>query len=780
LYERGPEGTADPAGGTGRYLRFSHPRFERLQRALGTRGSLAAVTRSSRFVVRLRAASEPQFALGQLVSGGYFSTLGVPAARGRLLTADDVRLDQTSAAAVVSDGFWRRMLGASDAAIGQKITINGVTVTVVGVTPPGFVGMWTDAEADVWLPLSLQPVLGYYNNNSSYARMPIEGAWLDQDLVAWLNLVARVPAAARTEAIEVLQAANRQGLAELADTFPTPKERSGMLAHTLVVEPFARGFSLLRARYSDALFALTGLVVLVLLVTCANIANLLLARAAGHAREVGIRISLGATTGRLVRHSLTESAVLAVAGGAFGVFLGESASGVLAREVLGRSDRLPLVFSPDRRVLFFSAGVSLLTAVVFGLAPALRAIGLGRKSAIAANQRHSGGRVTMSGMRSLVAGQLALSVVIVFAAILLGQTLINFTRVDPGFSPDHLVTVSMDPITSMYPPEQLTELARRLVARTREVPGVVSVAATRCGLIAGCVSSSGYQVEGGGPGNTLYTNWVSPGYFQTVGIALVSGREFTDRDTTRSPNVAIVNESTARRYFPGQNPIGRRLGLSRLDTEIVGVARDARTQSLHDDPVAMVYFPVDQKPVSRVTSLTNLDVRVAGDPRASVSAIRAAIRQSEPQLLVGDVGAMSVRLDRDLTRERLVAYLASSFGALTSLLASLGLYGVLSYGVARRRQEIGIRLALGATPRDVIAMVLGQSTKLAAIGVAIGLVATVLVARYLTAMLFGVTPLDQATFAAVCLSFGIVTTLAACLPARRATKVDPLIALRTE
>jgi predicted permease len=760
-------------------LRFSYPRFERLQEALGAQGTMAAVTRSSLFTVLLPGAAMPQFLNAQLVSARYFEALGVPAARGRVLTDEDARIDRVAPVAVISDGFWKRVMGATDATIGQTLIVNGVNVTVVGITPPGFVGMWTDREADVWLPVALQPVLHYQNNTSSYGRFESDSSWLRQDLVAWLNLVARVGPADQPRVTARLKAANQQGLAELAQTFENPKERTGMLAHTLVVEPFSRGFSSLRAQFSDALFALTAMVAVVLLVTCANVANLLLARAIGRARDVGIRISLGATTGRLARQCLAESLALSLTGGACGALFGAWASGFLAHQVLGRSN-LPVVFSPDVRVLAFALGLSVGTAVVFGLAPALRAIQVGRIAAVGTNQRHAVGQVTTTGMQSLVVFQLALSVIVVFAAFLLGRTLINFTRIDPGFSSDRLVTALFDPITSGYVSEQYAPLAQRLVAGVRTVPGVMSVSASRCGLVAGCSSSSSFQLEGAERAVSSNTNWVSPAYFLTAGIPLVAGREFDERDSSHGARVAVINESIARRYFPGQNPIGRRLGSAQLDTEIVGVVRDAHTQTLHEPPVPMIYLPIDQRVPARNTPPTNLDVRVAGNPRQAVAAVREAIRRTEPALLLGDVALMSARLERDLSRERLVAYLAFSFGLLTLFLAALGLYGVLCYGVTRRTQEIGVRMALGARRAEVMRSVLAHSLKLTACGIALGLVGAAAVTRYLSGMLFGVAPLDPMTFVAVAGTFALVMTLAAFVPARRATCVDPLVALRSE
>jgi predicted permease len=372
--------------------------------------------------------------------------------------------------------------------------------------------------------------------------------------------------------------------------------------------------------------------------------------------------------------------------------------------------------------------------------------------------------------------------VVVFAAMLLSRTLINFLSIDPGFSADRLVTVSFDPLVSGYAADQMTALGRRLVAAAGAAPGVTSVAVSKCGLVAGCSSSAGFRLETveQDEGVSLYENWVTPGYFRTVGIPLVGGREFDDRDTEHAPHVAIINESIARRYFPGQNPIGRRLGSSELDTAIVGVARDAHTQTLHEPPVPMVYFPLDQRADIIHIAPTNLDARVAGDPRGAMSTVREAIRRTEPGLLLGDVGTMSMRLSRDLSRERIVASLALSFGVLTLLLASLGLYGVLSYGVARRTQEIGVRMALGARRFEVMGLVLGQSARLTAVGMALGVLGAVAGARYVSGMIVGISPLDPATLLAVAVTLVLVMTCASYIPARRATRVDPLVALRCE
>jgi predicted permease len=554
-----------------------------------------------------------------------------------------------------------------------------------------------------------------------------------------------------------------------------------MLAHTLVVEPFSRGFSGLRNRFSEALFALTGMVALVLLVTCANIANLLLARAAGHARDVGIRISLGASTGRLVRQGLTESLTLALLGGAAGLALGEWSSAYLARQVFDSSGPLPQIFQPDRRMIVFASLTSIATAIVFGLAPSLRAVRAGHSAGLSTNQRQSVGQASMKGMRALVVGQLALAVAVVFAAVLLGRTLLNFVRSDPGFTTAQLVTASYSVSDSGYRSDQMTQFAKRLVAAVGSVPGVTSAAVSRCGLVAGCSTSGRLKIEGGTESVTFYQNWVTPDYFKTTGIPLLKGSPFTDRDSKDAQRVAIINETAARRFFMGRDPIGLHLGGDKeLDTEIVGIARDAHTQTLRDAPVPLVYFPADQLGEGRYTVFTNLDVRVSGDVATMVPVIREAIRRSEPDLLILDVAGMSRRLERDVSRERLVAVLAFSFGALTLLLAALGLYGVLSSAVAHRTQEIGVRMALGAKRREVLGLVLGQSARLAIAGLALGLIAAAASARYISGLLFGVEPFDPATFIVVLSTFAIVTMLAAYVPARRATAIDPVVALRSE
>jgi predicted permease len=771
LYEKGPEGSPDASGGTGRFLRFSYPRFQRLAEALGSHGMLTAATRSSSFLMRQPDGTR-MYVSGQLVTGGFFQTLRVLARRGRLLDPADV--DKAAPVAVISDGYWRRAMNSSEDAVGRALVLNNFAVTIVGVAEQKFAGMWTDSEADVWLPLTLQPMIGYQNNSSTYGPPELQNnPWPGEDRIAWLNAVGRIPRNEIGIATAALQAANRQGVLDLAaNTDP----RDSMRTHTLVVEPFARGFSGLRGRYSEALWILSILVAIVLLATCSSVANLLLARSAGKARETGVRAALGATAGRLARQGLAESLLLATAAGALGLFGGSWASGLIARQVLGGTGNLPGVFSPDARVLIFTAVTSFLTIIGFGLAPALRALQIGRATMSGFGLRGDVDRSALRGMRPFVVAQIALGVIIVFAALLLGRTLMNLSRINPGFS-DRLAGAVFDPASSGYSAEQARALDQRLSAAVSSIPGVASVAVSRCGLVAGCSSSGSFRFEGNEGENPYHRNWVSPGYFSVVGIPMIAGREFDEHDASRP--VAIISESIARSMFSGQNPIGKRLGYKDLDTEIVGVVPDVRSITIHDPPIAMIYMPLHGKSDIGVRAYS-MEARVNDDPARYVGMIRSAIRRSEPTLIANDVTTVPARLARDTSRERVVAYLSLSFAFLTLLLASLGIYGVLAYNLTRRTKEIGVRIALGARRSEVTLLVFGEALAVTAVGVVVGLGGAAIIARYLQGMLFGVSALDISAFAIVPLLFCVLAGISAYLPVRRAMNVDPLAALRYE
>jgi len=773
-----PSGVPDTTGGTGRFLRFSYPRFVRLQRALGDIGSLAAMTRSGPFAVRLTDNGDQTLIRGQLVSGNYFATAGIAVTRGRSFTEEDVQRAAVQPVAVVSDGFWKRVLGGSDAAIGRSILVSRMPVTVIGVAPPGFVGTWSDNEPDIWMPLTMQATLGYQNNNSSYGPVDRNRPWIDQDRIAWLNLFGRIPPPSRAQADARLRAENRDALVDLSLGVPDVQARTSITAATLVVEPFMRGFSGLRARFSSSLLALAAMVAIVLLIACANIANLLLARSTARAREIGIRIALGASRGRLIQQGVTESLLLAVVGGGAGFAIGQWTSMLLARAFLGSFNTpLPQVFAGDLRVLTFTAATALVTAILFGVAPSVRAT----KVDLAHGLMHASGRVVsgsiMRGMRPLVAVQLALSFVVVFAAGLLGRSLINFSHVDPGFSLDHVVAMGFSPRISGYPRDQLPALRDRVLNVVRAVPGVRSAVLSSCGLMANCVQSGALHL---GPRSVQATqlnqNDVSAGFFSTVGTAVIQGREFTERDVAGAPRVAIVSESVARRYPSATGAIGQPIGDDEFTAEIVGVVRDTRPLSLRDAPVPMVYFALAQSNQATYT----LSARVAAGTEAAAESIQRAIKAAEPALITDVAGTMNTYVALATTRERMVTYLVSALGALALLLGCVGLYGVLSYAVARRTAELGVRVALGARPADLRGIVMKDAFQVITAGILAGLAAAYWANRLIQSLVFDVGLFDPLTCLAVIALLATSALTACALPALRASRIDPIRALRTE
>ena len=778
LYERPRDGDADATGGTGRYMRFSYSRFERLRGALGSRGSLAAMTRTGNLVVRLPGQKQPESVRAQLVSGEYFSTLQVPAVHGRAIGRDDVSVTNGQPVAVIGDRLWKERLGGADV-LGQTVVVSGVTATIVGIAPPGFIGVWSDARADLWLPLTMQQALGYRSNMSSYGDSELSNPWVTQDTIAWLNVIGRIPVGEQTQARAVFEVANRAGIEDLANAVDDPKFRADIRSNVLEMPSLTQGFSRLRAQLSQAFIALTAMVAIVLLVACANVANLLLARSAARARELAIRIAVGATRARLVQQGLVESALLATLGGAAGWVLGHWSSGVLASAFLATSrDRLPEVYSPDMRVLIFTAGISIATALLCGLLPAARTARSDSQGALVVSSRSTGGPSIMRGMRPLVAAQLALAVVVVFAAALLGRSLVNFAKVDPGYDTDRLVSVSFSPSASGYAAGQIPALSARLLDAVTSIPGYVSAAVATCGLLDNCQYSSSYFIDGDRARDEvdLDENYVSPGYFSTAGIPITAGREFDDRDRDGGALVAIVSESVAKRYYPGLDPIGRRIGDREFTAEIVGVVGDVRPRELREAPIPMLYFPIRQWP----SRPNNLAVRVSGDASTAVASVRTALQSAEPGLVLDNVGTMALQIDRNILRERLVTYLAAAFGALALLLGCIGLYGVLSYSVARRTQEFGVRLALGARPFDLTRDVLGDASRVVVAGAAIGLLAALWVSGLLDALLFEVSTFDPIVAIASAALLTAAALAASYVPARRAARVNPIAALKTD
>jgi predicted permease len=753
-----------------RMLRFSYPRFTDLRHALPPSAHLAAMTRAVRLSIRT-GSGPASLAQCQLVSGSYFDTFGATARAGRLLAdGDDTGVDQ-QAVAVISEGYWRRALGADPRAVGRALSINGQPMTLVGIVAAPFTGPFADVDVDIWVPTAMQNALRYKAAASTPDYELLTRPWGPQDAVKWVQLVARVPGDAGVARL-VLERANRAGLERLAVTIPDATERARVLSLGIALDPLSRGFSSTRDQYGRALVILAVIVGLVLLVAAVNVANLLLARAEARRREFAIRLSLGGTRWRLIRQCLAEALLLAAAGGGAGLLLGQVASHAGARLIAGTTiDRLAPVLAPDARVMAFTATVSLVVAVIIGLLPGLRSAD---NETLRQTSRAS---ARVRGMQPLVAVQLALSVMVVTTAVLLGRTLVNLVQLDPGFERNALVSVNFDANLSGFPDAEAGPLYDRLLGTVKRLPGVTAASISMLGILSNDNSVSDYVFEGAG-GTTrgeATGNLVGPDYFRTVGIKVISGRALDAHDMSSSANVAVVNEALARRYFGERSPIGRRLGEDTPDIVIVGVVRDARVRGVRTLPVPTVYLPLEDHPMGH-----RLEVRVTGDADMASAAIRTAVTTAEPGLALLDVTPMRAQVARDVARDRDVAWLAGAFGAVAVLLACIGLYGVLSYSVHRRTPEIGVRVAVGATPRDVTTLVLGGASRFIAGGVAAGIAGAYASRALLRDVLFGVDASDPWTYVTVALLLAAVSLVASALPARRAARVDPVLALRTE
>jgi predicted permease len=713
---------------------------------------------------------------GELVSGNYFEVLGVRPAAGRLLNAADDGTPGAHPVAVLSHGYWLRRFGGNPAALNQTIVINGHPLTIVGVSAPGFNGLQVGSNADVMVPLMMK------------AQMTPTWNDLDNRRSRWLNVMARLKSGVSAEQAEVqLNVVYRQVNQQEIETIPNASEsfRKQFVEKRLEVLPGGRGLSDLRQQFSTALIVLMCMVGVVLVIACANVANLLLARAASRQKEIAVRLALGASRARIVRHQLVESFVLAGCGAAVGLLLSSWTGTLFLAAMPGSESSRALSAAPDARVLLFTLLLAVITALLFGTAPALHAT----RHATASTLREEAGSVAGGGRqarmrRVLVVGQVAMSMLLLAGAGLFARSLYNLRAVDPGFGVDRLLVFSIDPTLSGYDQPRSQRLFEDLQQALSAVPGVRSVSMSEMGVLTGfrwgmTVRIDGYQSKEGEDMNPG-VDGVGPRYFSTMGIPLVAGREFTEQDVLSAPRVAIVNETMARRYWGETSPIGRRLGFGRgnpTDIEIVGVVKDIRSQQLREEAPRFIYLPYRQN--DAVTQLSYY-VRAAGDAPSTATATRQAVQRLDPNLPIFDLKTMEAQVGESLFVERMVAALSVAFGALATLLATIGLYGVMSYAVARRTREIGIRMALGAERRGVLWLVLKEVALLGVAGAAVGLIAALYLSRRVESQLFGITPNDPLTLAAGVSLLLLVALVAGFIPARRATKIDPILALRAE
>ena len=715
--------------------------------------------------------------LGQLVSGNYYEGLGVSAILGRtLLTADD----QPSAdpVAVISSRYWKRRFGGDPSVMGKTVQVNRVPVTLVGVTPPGFAGAMQIGESvDITVPLS-------HHARFQPERAPSRA----QPWYWWIRIMGRLapgasPAQAHANLEPIFQEAAREGW-RASQALDTGSGAGKPAPPTLVADPGGQGEDDARRRYRPSLRILMGLVGLVLLAACVNVANLLLARGATRRREIALRLALGASRVRIVRQLLTESFLLAIFGTALGVLFAYWGRGMLValRQFGGSSVVLDLHL--DGGVLGFTIAVAIATTLLSGLAPALRSTRLSLGVEFQGGARQLGAWPRSRLRQGLMVAQIALSLVLLVGTGLFVRTLRNLQSVDPGFNPHNLVLFRIDADSAGYRPEQFAGVHTRIQERLAGIPGVRAATFSNVELLAGVRSSRRLSVVDRTPTNgasgIFNTNGVAPNFFEAMQIPLLLGRAFSDHDSIAAPRVAIINQALARKLFDDDNPIGHRLLPSTLigggEIEIVGMVRDAKYTGLREEAPATAYLPAAQQ----LDGSANYCARVAGDPGAVSAAIRAAVRDVDATLPVINLRTQDEQIERITSQERLFAWLSGCFGLVALVLACVGLHGLVSYVVVRRTGEIGLRMALGALPAQVLWVILRESMALVALGTVLGIVAAYGVSRVLGSMLFGLSPGDPLTYVAVALGLVGVALAASLHPARYATRIDPLVALRAE
>lgn len=754
---------------------FTNPIWEQIR---NHQDVFSGVFAYGRWRFSLGTGGETHYAKGSFVSGQYFDTLGVHSALGRTLnSADDQR--GCDGAAVLSDAFWRREYGGRRDILGKTIFLDNHPVQIVGVTESRFSGIDVGSSVDVYVPLCSERVIHGESSILDWNAAP--GNY--NSLVAWLRIIGRPNAD-----ITASQVNSRLKMLapEIYRATVPPHWRTGgqdaYRRHTLAAESVTNGVSYLRRQYRPALLVLMTMVALVLLIACANIANLLLARGAAREREISIRLALGCWRGRLIRQLLTESLLLAGMGTALGVLLAKAGTGLLAAYL-----DVFLDLAPDVRVLLFTVAVSILTGLLSGLVPAWRGSQLSPHAAMQANSgKLISGSIFGLG-KTLVVAQVGLSVLLVVAAGLLLSTFWKLTSLDAGFEPDHVLLMSVDLRNGHYASGQKTTVYREMIERLRAIPGVRSAGASDMTPICGCGLTSEVVIENlGGTSSqdaTVNVNWVSDHYFETLGISMVAGRDFNSHDSPMSPQVAVINQAMARSHFAATNPLGRHFRIrkgTRLGdlVEIVAIVRDSKASSLREDIAPTVYLALNQK--TAPDAQRQFELRAGnGLPAAMIGAAKSAVQGINDSLSL-EFTPLSTQIDESLARERLLALLSSSFGVVALLMMAIGLYGVMSYSVARRRKEIGIRIALGAERARVMRMVLGEVALLIGIGLTIGLSLAVATTRLVASFLYGLAPNDPLTFCLAALVLTGVTAFAGYLPARRASRLEPMAALREE
>jgi putative ABC transport system permease protein len=763
----------EPHGRTGDfngpYADLTYPQFEQIrERQQGFSGMFAWSGDS----FNLNRGGEVRKSQGLLVSGDFFNALGVGAALGRVLEPADDRPGCGSPVAVLGYGFWQRQYGGKASVLGSTLTLNGQPFQIVGVTPDSFFGLEIGRAFDVAVPLCADSLL-----NPEDHRLTRRFTW-------WLCAMGRLkPGWPLAKVNAQLQAISPAVFRETVPRSYAAGEVKHYLGFRLGALPSYNGVSELRSDYETPLWLLLGIAGLVLLIACANLANLMLARASAREREIAVRLALGAARGRLLRQLLTESLLLSAIGALLGLGVAGVTSRFLVRYLSTQETHVVLNLGTDWRMLAFTAALAALTCLLFGLTPALRAVRT--PPAVAMNTAGRGltaTRARFGARRVLVVCQVALSLVLVVAALLFVRSLHKLLTLNAGFQRTGILVVNIDFTRLNIPSAQRLEFKRELLERIRMLPGVEG-AATATSIPLGGNSSNDNIFINGEQKEPADLNQVSDHFFSTMGTPLLAGRDFDNRDSLNSPAVAIVNQAFAQKYFPGNNPLGKnfRAGDSPDQphplTEVIGVVKNTKYDDLRKDFPPIFYSPAaqDREPAPDARMLVRSTLGLG----SLMEEVKTAITQTNPAIDL-QFRAFADQIQEGLLRERLLAMLSEFFGFLAGLLATIGLYGVISYMVARRTGEIGIRMALGANRRDIVAMVMREAGTLLAVGLAVGAVLSLFAARAAAALLYGLKPDDPLTLIASAVILAAAATAASFLPAQRAASLDPIVALREE
>ena len=726
----------------------------------------------------ISAKGQTERADGELVSGNYFETLGVRPALGRVFTLEDDKQIGAHPVAVLSYGYWTRRFGNDPSILNQQLLINGHQLTIVGVARAGFAGVQVGQMPDVFIPLMMKH------------QMTPNWEGLDDWNDYWIALIGRLKPGLTAQQAEAGILPTYGAL--LAEQLPKvqgwPKEtQDRFLAKRIELKPGAGGRQVVQSDSGESLWVLFGMVGLVLLIACTNVANLLLVRGLGRQREIAIRQALGAGRWRLMRQLLVESFLLSLAGAALGLLVAAWVSGALMQTLVDSMGINGLTTNLDARVLLFTMLLSVLTGVLCGLVPAWRATRNDLTPALKDQGTNASGSTSQVRLRkSLVVAQVTMTTLLLVGAGLLTRTLWNLTKMDLGVQANQLLTFSVAPDLNGYNPEKVAQFVTQLSETAATVPGVQNIGVANTSAFTGDTASANITVEKGGADanpddSTVSHISIGPSYFAALGTPLMTGRDFARTDAKTSQKVAIMNETAAKKFFPNRSAVGSRMafggGNVKLEIEIVGVVRDAKHANVREDVKPFVYIPYTQD--EELGTIT-FYVRSAQDAATVIPALRNQVNKLDPNLPLYNIKTVETVIAENLMGERLLAWLSLCFGGLAALLAGIGLYGVLAYQVVQRRREIGIRMALGASPQNVRWLVLGQGLRLTGLGIVLGLVGGYALAKVLTSMLFGVAGSDPVSYViAASLLLG-VALLACYWPARKATKVDPMIALRCE